>query len=212
MICSSGIGFDPVVQGKRLIFGFEGIFQGTAVLYDRQTKSFWMHLTGACFAGRHAGVVLERIPTGRHTTWADWKALHPETDVLAREARWIDQPGDAGYFPRDGSRSGSAFLPKTFGRTIKTVDARLAANDLLYGVVVAQQARAYPFARLAETPIVEEVLAGVPVTVWFDPGSRSAAAFERTLDGVVRSFLRDDRGVVRDRVRVRVLTPSSRRF
>ena len=199
MVCSSGIGFDPVVHGTRLTFGFEGIYQGTAVLYDHQTKSLWMHLTGECFRGTHAGTVLARMPSGRHTTWADWKTLHPDTDVLAREARWMDQPGDRGYFPREGLQSGDPYLPGTFTETIETLDPRLAAHELLYGVVVEGRARAYPYLRLAKAPIVEETLGAMPVTVWFDATSRSAAAFDRRLRGTLHSFARDEAGVVRDR-------------
>ncbi len=188
-----------MVEGTRLTFGFEGIYQGTAVLYDHQSNSFWMHLTGECFAGKMAGTVLARSPTGRHTTWADWRALHPETDVLAREKRWIDQPGDQGYFPRDGSRSGAAGFPRTFTPTIQTVDGRFAPHALLYGVVVEGRARAYPFERLAQTPVVEELLGALPVTVWFDAASRSAAAFDRRLGARTLAFERDEAGVLRDR-------------
>ena len=80
MICSSGIGFDPVLDERRLWFGFHGIYQGTAVLYDQQTGSLWMHLTGECFAGELAGRKLDPLDTGRHTTWSEWLASHPETD------------------------------------------------------------------------------------------------------------------------------------
>jgi hypothetical protein len=199
VVCSSGIGFDPVVNGTRLTFGFEGIYQGTAVLYDHQTESLWMHLTGACFAGTHAGTVLARIQSGRHTTWADWRALYPDTDVLAQEARWMDQPGDRGYFPREGLQSGDPYLPRTFTETIETVDARLEAHDLLYGVVIAGSQRAYPFKRLEEARVVQERVGGVEVTVWFDARSRSAAAFDRRLGGTTHAFVRDEAGVLRDR-------------
>lgn len=199
MVCSSGIGFDPVVGGKRLTFGFEGIYQGTAVLYDHQTQSFWMHLTGECFAGAHAGTVLARVPTGRHTTWADWRALHPDTDVLALQKRWMGKQGDRGYFAREGAASGAPYLPETFTQTIQDVDPRLEASDLLHGVVVGGSARAYPFKRLKASPVVEETLAGVPVTVWFDAASRSAAAFDRRVGGTTHAFLRDEAGILRDR-------------
>ncbi len=198
MVCSSGIGFDPRIGGTRHTFGFEGIWQGTAVLYDHQTSSLWMHVTGTCFDGKHAGVVLERIPTGRHTTWKDWRTLHPETDVMAQEERWMNRPGDAGYFPREGSRAGSGFLPSTFGRTIQHRDPRLELHDLVYGIVVKGKARAYPYRRLESAGVAEEEVEGVPVSVWFDRASRSAAAFDRRVAGTTLSFARDAKGALRD--------------
>ena len=186
------------MDGTRLTFGFEGIWQGTAVLYDHQTNSLWMHVTGRCIHGKHKGVVLERLPTGRHTTWQDWRASHPRTDAMAPEKRWMDRPADQGYFPREGSRSGDPYLPPTFTPTIQTRDDRLALGDLVYGIEVGDVARAYPFRRLESAGFVAEVVAGVPVTVWFDRASRSAAAFDARVDGTTLTFARNEAGAIHD--------------
>lgn len=175
-----------MLDGTRLTFGFEGIWQGTAVLYDRGTQSLWMHFTGACFHGPLAGRRLAPLATGRHTTWGAWRAAHPATDVMAPEARFERQ-----YFARAQCRSGDAFLPPTFPGTIQWRDPRLPLSELLLGVRVGEVARAYPLARLAAGPgVVEEEVGGLPVTVWMGAGERSAAAFERRLDGRTLSFER----------------------
>ena len=192
MICSSAIGFDPRVDDRRLTFGFEGIWQGTALLYDHQTESLWMHITGECIRGPHAGTFLAPIDSGRHTTWADWRRTHPQTEVLAEDPALADSGSKHGYFPRAGARSGQAYFPPTFPGTIQDSDARLAPADLVYGVVVGEVARAYPFVQLAGRGIVEERVGDVEVTVWFDRASRSAAAYDRRLDGRTLSFEADD--------------------
>lgn len=196
MICSSGIGFDPVLDGERLTFGFEGIWQGTAVLYDRQTKSLWMHTTGECFAGTHAGRALAPLDTGRHTTWGAWRRDHPDTDVMAPDPRF-----ESRYFDRASARSGAAFLPRDFPPTIQSRDPRLPLEELLLGVKAGGVARAYPYARLAKgTGVVEETVGGVPLTVWFDARQRSAAAFDARLDGRTLAFTRVEQdGTVRFR-------------
>ena len=199
MVCSSGIGFDPQIDGQRLIFGFEGIWQGTAVMYDQQTRSYWMHLTGACFDGTHEGVVLRRLPTGRHTTWADWRALHPETLVMAPDPRFVGQTTSGGYFSREGARSGSPHFVGPFLETLQDRDPRFRPHDLIYGVVVGDHARAYAFVRLRFVDLVEETVAGVPVAVWFDTAARSAAAFDRRVGAEVLSFERDEAHALRDK-------------
>jgi hypothetical protein len=198
VICSSGIGFDPVLDGTRLTFGFRGIYQGTALLYDHPTDSTWLHLTGECIDGRHRGRVLARLDTGRHTTWADWRALHPHTRVLAREARFVGRVGDAGYFPRETSAAGADFFPAPFRDTVKDLDGRLRPHDLVYGAVVGEEARAWPLRRLRGRPVVQETVAGTPVTVWYDEASRSLAGFERAVDGRALSFLEAPDGRRRD--------------
>lgn len=142
--------------------------------------------------------MLERIPTGRHTLWAEWLRLHPTTTVLKPEARWVGKPGDTGYFDPRGARSGDPYLPPTFGPTIQTRDERLELHDRVYGIVVGGTARAYPLRRLELARIAEEEVAGVPVTVWWQERSRSFAAFDRRLDGTTHTFTMDEHGVVRD--------------
>jgi hypothetical protein len=191
VICSSGVGFDPMLDGERLTFGFEGIWQGTAVLYDRQTKSLWMHFTGECFSGKHTGRRLKELDTGRHTTWAAWRRDHPTTDVMAQDERF-----SAHYFARSQARSGAAGFPPTFPATIQSRDPRLELADLLLGVRVAGSERAYPYERLARGPgVVEDTVGDVPLTIWFDTVQRSAAAFDARLDGKTLHFTRLADGV-----------------
>ena len=188
MVCSSGIGFDARIDGKRLIFGFEGIYQGTAVLYDEGTGSLWMHLTGRCFGGTYAGRRLVPLSSGRHTTWGEWRTSYPETTVLARERALEGRDADSGYFSPTGSRSGSAFLPQGFRRTIEIKDDVLPSNALVYGLRIGDTARAYPLDVLREDRVREERVRDVDVTVWFDPVSRSVNAFDRKLETRVLSF------------------------
>ncbi len=198
MICSSGITFDPRVGGRRLTFGFHGIFQGTAVLYDHQTSSKWMHLTGECFEGELEGTFLERVPTGRHTTWADWLATHPATDVQMPDPQYMGRRGDRGYFPEAASRRGGKHLPQFFAETIQTRNDQLHLWDLVYGVVVGKSPRAYPFKALARHPVVEETLHTLPITVWYDARSGSAAAFDRRVGARTLTFREAGDGRRRD--------------
>lgn len=189
VICSSGVAYDPRVDGRRLTFGFEGIWQGVALLYDHQTKSLWLHLTGECISGKLSGRMLRRLGTVRHTTWGDWRKHHPATDVLAPDPRYVGRAADRGYFPPDGCRSGSPYFPSYFPATIQHRDERLPRTDLVYGVVVKGRARAYPFRDLERTPgVLDETLDGEKATVWYDRETRSAAAFSPLHDGTLLTF------------------------
>ena len=204
VICSSGVAYDPRVDGQRLTFGFEGIWQGVAILYDHQTKSLWMHLTGECFSGKLKGRVLKRLGTGRHTHWADWRGHHASTDVLAPDPRYVGKKDDRGYFARHGCRSGSTYFPDYFLRTIQHRDTRLGWNHLVYGVVAGGRARAYPFLDLMFTQgVVEEAVGGVEATIWYDRRTRSAAAFERKRGETLLTFRALPDGLREDQTRSR---------
>ena len=198
MICSSGIGFDARIDGKRLLFGFEGIYQGTAVLYDQETGSLWMHLTGRCFGGDYVGRQLVPLPSGRHTTWGEWRTSHPQTTVLARERRFEQADGDEGYFTPDGSRSGSEYLPRGFKQTIEIVDDALAPSALVYGVRIGGSARAYSLEVLREAGVREERVRDVDLTIWFDADARSVGAFDRKLETRLLAFEAAAAGRFRD--------------
>ena len=199
MVCSSGIGFDPIINGKRYTFGAEGVWLATAVLYDKQTESLWYHFKGECFDGPLEGTVMRRISSGRHTTWDEWRSAHPQTDVIKPEAVYVDRPQDKGYFAREVSRSGDGHVGDYFQDIFKTLDKRLKLNELLYGVVVGDVARAYPLALLRAQSVVEEELNGVPVTLWFKTRGRTVAAFDRRVDGKVLSFEVTAQGLVKDK-------------
>ncbi len=195
MICSSGVGFDPVVSGTRLDFGFHGIWQGTALLYDRQTESLWLHITGECCSGPKKGTKLVPIP-GRHLLWREWRRDHPDTEVMAPVAAYAGR-----YFPRDRAARGAPYFPAVFPPTIKTRDERLALSALCYGIYAGGVARAYPFERLASAPagLVEDDVGGVPVVIVYDAETRSCAGYGRAVRGRTLGFQRAGDGSLIER-------------
>ena len=200
VLCSSGIVFDPVVDGRRLTFGVDGAWRGTATLYDQQTDSTWLHLSGECLAGPLAGTMLRPLPRYRHTTWDEWRTAHPDTTVMLPVTTDAGGPTAGGYLTIEGSQSGSPFVPERVRPTMPPAEAqpRLDEYAVVEGVVVGTVARAYPFDALAKVRVVEEEIAGTPVTVWFHPPSRAVVVFDRRSQDRVLSFEVDAQGVVRD--------------
>lgn len=175
VICSSGIAYDPQLDGQRQFFGFHGIWQGTAVLYDRETHSNWLHLSGECIEGPRKGARLPPIP-GVHATWAEWKRMHPETDVMAPDAK-----SESKYFPRESAERGLTYFPDGFLKTIQKRDKRLGLTDLCLGVRVANEAMAFPFAELNKLPggVLQNELAGTGLLVVHEGATRTTSAFVR---------------------------------
>lgn len=175
VICSSGIAYDPQIEGQRQFFGFHGIWQGTAVLYDQETRSNWLHLSGECIEGPRKGARLQPIP-GVHATWAEWKRMHPETDVMAPDVKFEPK-----YFPRESAERGLSYFPDGFLKTIQKRDKRLGLTDLCLGVRVANESMAFPFAELNKLPggIQQDELAGTGILVVHEGATRTTSAFVR---------------------------------
>ena len=51
-------------------------------MYDRQTDSLWLQISGEGIDGSFKGVSLVKVPHVQ-TTWAAWKEMHPDTLVLS---------------------------------------------------------------------------------------------------------------------------------
>lgn len=71
--------------GDRVLeFGHEGIlYRNSFVMYDRQTRSLWVHTTGQAVKGELRGEKLHFLPSDV-VTWQAWADAHPETLVLDR--------------------------------------------------------------------------------------------------------------------------------
>jgi len=61
-VCSCGVGSIPVVDGRVLRFGARGLYNGGLLTGDRETGSYWQHLTGKCVHGPLKGKQLEVYP------------------------------------------------------------------------------------------------------------------------------------------------------
>ena len=158
---------------------------------DRQTGSIWTHYDGAALVGPMADAEV-RLPilTTIHTTWAEWRSLHPDTLVMdedtdSRSAYREHVPGVSG-------------MPAEFPRTILHTDDRLPGSEFVLGAGAGDQFRAYPLAGFPDgLSATADVLGGHPIVVFADPGSHFALAYSAVLDGESLDFEVVD-GAIRD--------------
>lgn len=126
---------------------------------DLETGSLWSHILGRCMKGDLEGEELSFVP-GTITTWNEWKLKFPETTVLRMTRKSFDYQRFAYSEP----------------------------SNYVIGIKVGQVVKAYTFAYLSENPIVQEVIAGTPIVLAFDPVSTRAFVFDRDLDDETITF------------------------
>lgn len=80
--CNAGVASDSVVRGEPLTFSLYGFYKRSFVMLDRETKGLWYQLDGRALQGQWKTAVLKMLPIER-MSWGRWKALHPNTQVLA---------------------------------------------------------------------------------------------------------------------------------
>jgi len=179
-LCGSGMAFLARAAGQPLEFGVSGLLYNSDVLmYDRRTESLWSQLMAQAVSGPLRGTRLEALPI-EHTTWRDWLARNPRTQVLSF---------DTG-FARDYARDPYANYEKVWELMFPVAhqDVRYDTKEWVLGLRVGGEAKAYPFSELARTSgTLNDTVGGAKLTVRFDAANRSARAFDaqqRELAGV----------------------------
>jgi hypothetical protein len=191
-LCNTAIAFRRTVGERVLDFGTTGRLRySNLIMYDRQTETWWQQGDGRAIVGMLTGTQLEFHPAVI-IAWADFKAAHPEGQVLSRETGFGRDYGRNPYLGYDDVDN-PPFLyrgPPTPGRLPPV--ARVLALEL-NGETVA-----YPYDTLSQLRVVNDSVGGVDVVVLWKPGTASAldtsliangrdvgaaTAFQRELEG-----------------------------
>jgi hypothetical protein len=154
-----------------LRFGHAGIlYQDSFVMYDHQTQSLWVHVTGRAEHGPLKGKQLRFLPS-TVTTWKHWKRSYPHTLVLPGHRR---------------------------GGFMGTYNGLSRTRGLGLVVTVRFKGKLYPFAALQRHPVVNDFFSGEHLLIYYDAGSGTGTAWKRTAAGRTLSFkqaaVRDEGG------------------
>lgn len=158
-LCGTAVAFIREVDGQTAEFGVSGFLHNSdLVMYDRIEGNLWQQLTLEAIVGPAARRDEELQWVSIATTdWVDWKKQYPNTKVLSKPTNFIR---DYDRYPYGSYEENSEVR---FGASDD--DKRLHPKDVVYGVVVNEQAKAYPLTKLELQPVIKDVIGGVPVTV-----------------------------------------------
>ncbi len=176
-------------EGQELTFGVSGkLLMNALIMYDRQTDSLWSQFTGEALEGPLEGGRLKLVAS-ELTTWAAWKAQHPDTLALNTDDAGRKYDPYVSYY----SNSKAGILGES------NRDDRLHVKELVVGVVGEAGQKAYGFRHLSGTGLANDTFEGRPILVVIDPDSGSAAVYDRTARGEELTFApADDQLHVRD--------------
>jgi hypothetical protein len=161
------------IDGRKLSFHLTGINNQNFLMTDEATGSWWQQVTGEARFGPFAGRRLDRV-FHDEISFADWKREHPRGRVLrpAEGAPW-----------RQFSENWEEETAKMPVVTPARVGDRLKQRDVVVGLRLGKDAKAYPIETLRKQSPVQDVLGGVPVLIVVGEDGRSVRAFERRVDG-----------------------------
>jgi hypothetical protein len=167
-------------QGRELHFYLAGINNQNFLMRDRETGSWWQQVTGRAISGELAGSTLELMPNDE-LTFALWKSEVPHGLVLAPVAGH----GEKDYDKKWEEETAKYPVPLTFpGQGLKD-------RDVILGVEIGGQSRAFPLEKVRGPIPFEDKIAGVPVVFVTGPDDESVRLFRSQWNGMDIDLYRD---------------------
>jgi len=156
-LCGSGIAFERKINGEEVEFGTSGkLYNSNLVMYDRKTDSYWTQIDGLAIVGELVGTKLTPISIDT-VSWGEWKAAHPDSEVLSKNTGHIRLYGTDPY----GSYYNDSFL----FFPVNEVDNRIHAKTVVFGIEIDGNFQAYREDDLVEAGTITDQINGVSILV-----------------------------------------------
>jgi len=165
VVCNTGVGLTPLVDGQVHHFQARGLYNGLFLMWDEESGTYWNHITGEALYGPLAGTRLE-LANVLHTTPAQSLAEDEQTRIAV-----------SGQSPRRrrGGRSWVDRVPVLrgmFRSTIDEEDDRRPTMDIGLGIWGDSVARYYALDIVVENDaVVIDSFAGRRLLVFVEPSA-----------------------------------------
>lgn len=192
-LTGTGLVFDTTGEdGEQFQLGVSGLlYNNNLVLYDRRDRStLYPQLYGTGVDGERRGESLTLLPVVE-TTWRAWKTLYPDTGVIESGTYSLSRYT---RYPYGNYRTDDGYLifglRPTLANNFSPYSTSYGAKDMVLGLRLNGEAKAYPFEELGGQTVVNDQLGGIDVVVAFDSASQMALPFARQVDDQILTFER----------------------
>jgi hypothetical protein len=166
-------------RGRELHFYLAGINNQNFLMRDRETGSWWQQVTGRAISGPLAGTMLEAARYDE-LTFGLWKSESAHGLVLAPVA------GREKDYDNDWEKEVAKYpVPLSFpGHGLKD-------RDVILGIEMGGQARAFPLERVLKQNVVEDKVGGIPIAIVTGTDGASVRVFRSQWNGSEIELYRD---------------------
>ena len=164
------------VNGRALHFYLAGINNQNFLMRDKETGTWWQQITGKALYGPLRGESLTLVLSDELTI-GEWKSEFPNGQVLAEVPKYIKEY-DSNWEPEVAKYPTPISFPGT----------ELKSRDVVVGLELDGESRAYPWEKLTkQSPVVDHVH-GTPLLVAVGPDGKSFRVFVSRIDGQETEF------------------------
>jgi len=173
-LCGSGILFDTSVDGhpRPFVFGSSGfLYRSNKLMYDTATHSLWNQFTGRPVVGplTGSGIVLKTRPVVI-ASWADWKARHPTTKVLA-----LDTGHRRDY--STGAAYGRYFASPELMFPTNVDQSKLKQKDFVFALRSSGAEKAWPLKLFEGGAVINDQAGVLDLVLIGDAATRTVRAY-----------------------------------
>ena len=169
------------MNGRVLHFYLAGINNQNFLMRDKETGTWWQQITGKAIYGPLQGSALELVPSDE-LSFGEWKSEVADGKVLAPVPKYLKKY-ESNWEPE------VAKLPVVISFT----GTELKSRDIVVGVEIEGDSRAYPWDKLIKQSPVMDRVSGKPMLLAVGPDGKSFRVFESRIDGKdVEFFLQGD--------------------
>jgi hypothetical protein len=190
-LTGTGLVFDAEDKsGAQFELGVSGLlFNTNLIMYDRRDGStLYPQIAFQAISGPRKGESLSLLPV-METTWATWKKLYPDTQVIAQGTYNINQYTS---YPYGDYRTNHRFflfdLTLPLNANPNPFSTIFGAKDLVLGVRLDGHPKAYPFSAMGEQQVINDQVGGVEIVVLWDQDSFLAIPYSRRVHGQSLTF------------------------
>jgi len=172
-LCRSGRVFDILVDGETLDFSLIGAITYNATFKDHQTGSWWRQETGEAVKGKYKGRLLEDVPM-EQMSLQNWLSKYPNSQILQEAPEHQKK-----YNFINSVMNGERERPSWYNHV---------NPDLIVGLEIDGQSRAYDWEALKQQRMVMETFKGKPLLLLSSEDGSSPFAYDRTVNGEQLKF------------------------
>lgn len=179
-LCGSGIAYRRELDGQAVEFGTTGkLYNSNLVMYDRKTDTWWTQIDGKAIVGELTGEELTGVSIDT-VVWRDWKAVHPDSEVLNQDTGFSRPYGRDPY--------GTYYEDSLLMFPVENEDQRIHPKTVIFGIEVDGVFKAYREEDVVRQGTFEDSVADRQIRV-----SRDAAGV------VIFTDLNSGRAIVKER-------------
>ena len=168
ILCNSGQAFIPMLKdGRRLDLRNMTAFDNNTIYHCTRTGNFIQQLDAKVIRGPDEGETLESYPVVM-ARWDEWKRLHPDTKMYYAPPVNLRDRITQAMLMKMVPLSKLAARDQPWHVVREAIDDRLPAMSFVFGSSINGESCAYPVMALKETPVINDMVGGVPVVVLYD--------------------------------------------